>query len=75
MLKILGERIGGSLSCSKVGAMGWLMSGLLDFQLFVGRGNGDARIGNPDVLGISTQIVSQLLGMRGKTRPIAAMRN
>ena len=34
------------------------MSGLLDFQLFVGCGNGDARSGNPDDLGISTQIAS-----------------
>lgn len=52
-----------------------MMSGLLDFQLFVGYGNGNGRIGNLDVLGVSTQIVSLLLGMRGKTRTIAAMRS
>lgn len=51
------------------------MSGLLDFQLFVGYGNGDARIGNLAVLGVGTQTVSLLLGTRGKTRTIAAMRS
>ena len=67
--------MGGSLSCSRVGEWGGLISGLLDFQLFVGYGNGDARIGNLEVLGVGTQIVSLLLGMRGKTRTVAAVRS